>query len=362
MTIELAFCIDDNFAPYFATCIHSIKEHSSQPVRAHVIGRLHHDTKTKILTLADNNVKFNFINEVPNYDRLSVSHRYGTRLNQITYWRFALADLLPNVSKLLYLDADILVSDDLAPLWNIDIDDVFAAVVEDHSLMAQGYHDELGEGIAAYFNAGMMLINLDLWRSHKIKRQLIDTIETRTYWEFNDQDVLNIVLNEKVRYIDACYNSQTYTIANGLVDSPVVVHFTGQEKPWHASSSHPYTDKFREHLNSTPFETTRFDLVLDSEDNKILDTLYSTLPSGGKLVLWGAGARGRRLSMSILSYSSQYTITYFIDSVLQGSWLDIPIYRPDKANFDDVDALIIATLPARQHIVNSLHEASYIII
>ena len=362
MTIELAFCIDDNFAPYFATCVNSIKSHSRDSIRIHVIGCLSHKVTTKLLRLESDNVQLNFIDNVPNFDKLSVSHRYGTRLNQVTYWRFALADLLPNVSKVLYLDADILVVSDLAPLWNIGVDDVYAAVVKDHSLMAQNYHDDLDEGIGAYFNAGMMLINLDLWRNNKIKQKLIQTFETRSYWEFNDQDVLNIVLNENVCYIDDSYNSQTYTIQNGLVDVPVVVHFTGQEKPWHASSHHPYTNEFREHLNTTPFKDIKFDLALDSEDYKILETLKRKLPHGGTLAMWGVGARGRRLSMSILTQQPQYRLKYLIDRAFEGSWLDIPVYKPDNIIMDDIDALIIATVPWRQQIINALKNPSYVVI
>ena len=362
MTIELAFCIDDDFAPFLATCVHSIKSHSCESLRIHVIGALSLEIKNKLRSVESDKVQLNFIDNVPSFDKLSVSHRYATRLNQVTYWRFALADLLPGVSKVLYLDADILVLSELKPLWDMAIDDVYAAVVKDHSLMSQNYQDELDEGIKAYFNAGMMLINLDLWRSDNIKQQLIQTFEMRSYWEFNDQDVLNIVLNENVRYIDDRYNSQTYTVLNGLVDKPVIVHFTGQEKPWHASSFHPYTNDFRAHLNATLFKGMKFDLVLDSEDDTILETLTRKLPHGGSLAMWGVGARGRRLSMSIVTRYPQYRIKYLIDSTFKGCWLDLPVYKPGQVAMDDIDALIVATVPWRQQIINALHKPSYVVI
>ncbi len=324
MTIQLAFCIDDNFAPYLAACLHSIKEVSTSACQAHIVGKVSPDNRYKLQNLADEKLEICFINDVPDYTEFAVSERYVSRLNQVTYWRMALADLLPDLPKVLFLDADVLIVDDIKDLWDLDVSEVYAAVVADHSLVAQQHWKKLDLVQENYFNAGMMLINLDRWRQTDIKETLKHTFCSRTQWDYNDQDVLNVVMASEVKYLDAAYNAQTYTLAKELVRQPVVIHFTGQEKPWHASSAHPFTQQFRHHLNATLYAGIPYDLVLDSVDLDILSKLQQTLPYGGKLAVWGAGMRGRRLVLAIAELEQNYSVEFLVDSNLEGEWVNIP--------------------------------------
>ena len=362
MTVQLAFCIDENFAPYLAACLHSLKTFSTLPCEVHVVGLLCQDTQSKLQSLADEKLGIQFIDKVPDYSSFAVSGRYASRLNQITYWRMALAELLPHLSKVLFLDADVLITADIKELWGVDVSNVYAAVVSDHSLVAQQHWKKLAIDSGNYFNAGMMLLNLEYWRVRNAKDALAATFHSRHEWDYNDQDVLNVVMANEVKYLDASFNTQTYTLAKHLVSRPVVVHFTGQEKPWHASSAHPYTSQFRSHLNSTPYSDHPCQLFLDSVDVDILNQLQVTLPDGGMLAVWGAGMRGRRLVLAINKLQKNYQVKLLLDSNLKGEWAGLCINQPAEADFSQIDVLLIASVPARADIVKRLGNVNFCVI
>lgn len=79
-----------------------------------------------------------------------------------------LDDLLPDdVERILYLDSDILVTDDLTELWNIDLKGHCAAGVID--CLGEKYYELLGLNKDAFYcNSGMILEDLKAWKQKRI--------------------------------------------------------------------------------------------------------------------------------------------------------------------------------------------------
>lgn len=174
-----------------------------------------------------------------------------------TYYRLLAAEILPSdLHKILYLDSDIIVRKSLQTLWNTDVENFAVGVVRDmdekkHIAEARlPYPMESG-----YFNAGVLLINLDYWRKHNVTRRLMDFIVSNSdVIRHHDQDVLNATLfNEKI-WLPVTYNFQNgflYDIPEMIQYSdfllpeilkvqkdPAILHFTIQ-KPWEFNCVHP---------------------------------------------------------------------------------------------------------------------------
>jgi len=153
------------------------------------------------------------------------------------FYRLQMEDLLPgDVSKVIYMDADMLVLGDLAELWEINLDDHLALAVPDAYSML--FHVDrlsrvhLAEGISfdrrsTYFNSGMLVIDLVAWRDARIKEQALALAEAHLKdFEFYDQDVLKLT-------------------------QPNIVHFVSVTKPWHSGCLDAYTEVFHQYLKRT---------------------------------------------------------------------------------------------------------------
>ena len=166
-----------------------------------------------------------------------------------TYYRLYASELLPeSVHRILYLDCDIIVNGKLDYLWEIDMTDKAAGVVPDifeydgHFQRQLHYPEEAG-----YFNAGVVLINVDYWREHNIGLRCFDFLANHyDIIEGNDQDVLNAVLwNSKIS-LPLTYNYQIQYLKDNFyinltkyrqeIEStkmnPIIIHYAAPEKPW----------------------------------------------------------------------------------------------------------------------------------
>lgn len=352
MKIHIACCIDDNFASCAAALLHSVKSHQSEHVVVHVVGRLSTLNQQKISVLASEVFQIHFVSAVPNYTGLPISKRFSNRLTEAAFWRIALPELLPDLSKVLYLDSDIIVVKDLSELWKHDLSKLAVAAISDPLLSAQEPWKDLGMFNSYYFNSGVMLINLDYWRCHQVSERLGQVISENPQWEYNDQHGLNKVLDGKVLFLHDKWNVQTQHFLTDSAPDPAIIHFTGFEKPWHLTSAHPYTATYRAHLAQTAFYDGNFELVLDDIDHHIITRLFHFFPTGAALLIWGAGMRGRRLYKYLALHHPCFTVQYFIDAKLKGHYEGVQIL--DALPEGDFDALVVATYPARAEIIEQL--------
>lgn len=72
--------------------------------------------------------------------------------------KFIIPDLLPSLDKVLYLDGDLIVENDLSELYSTELGDNYAATVLDVSKVY--WKSEFNSCAKNYFNSGVMLLNL----------------------------------------------------------------------------------------------------------------------------------------------------------------------------------------------------------
>jgi lipopolysaccharide biosynthesis glycosyltransferase len=208
-------------------------------------------------------------------DRLAgVPTRGFTR--KATWYRVFLPEILPGRDRVLYLDSDLIVVDDLKPLHD-------RADLEGHWLGAVTnvfQHNDFGRpaelGLASreqYFNAGVLLMNLDAMRSDRSSRALIAYArENSDLIAFRDQDALNVVLGERRLELHPRWNCMNsfYAFdhaadvfgADALAeatDNPAVRHFEGPSvnKPWHYLCDRELRELYAEHRAQTPWPRIR---------------------------------------------------------------------------------------------------------
>jgi lipopolysaccharide biosynthesis glycosyltransferase len=164
-----------------------------------------------------------------------------------TFGRLYLGEILPETySRALYLDADVLVLGDVRELWELDLrGHVVGAVVEPTAptlgserglqhVAELGFDPEL-----PYFNAGVLLVDLDEWRRAEIGRRAIEHIRRLTP-VLMDQDALNAVLVGRWIEIDPIWNLTEYWFRNekrqarfaDVLERARIVHYVGRKKPW----------------------------------------------------------------------------------------------------------------------------------
>jgi lipopolysaccharide biosynthesis glycosyltransferase len=144
-------------------------------------------------------------------------------------------ELVP-FSKVICMDVDIIVDCDMKELWNIDLEEyALAASVDPLTGLPEHAQNWLKlQADHVYFNAGLMIINCDKWRTEKTVQSLIKiTKELGQKIRYVDQDVLNTYFDGN-NYLpfDECYNSMPYFVKNKEGYNPKCYHFAWKVKPW----------------------------------------------------------------------------------------------------------------------------------
>lgn len=238
--INLCFASSDEYAEHLCISLKSIfsnKKHDEEFNIIIIANDISDKNKKNITSVVESNSTVRFItadNEIINRNcilRTDVPHI--TSLT--TYYRFLLADIIKE-DKVLYLDCDLIVNKSLSELYNTNINDFYIAGVRD------SYEKENCQrlNLTKYINAGVLLINLDLWRKDNITEKLLQwSFENQKKILWLDQDVINVVLQDKIKYLDNIYNAQVSELKFGLTkdfnkiaDKSVIVHYVGYKKPW----------------------------------------------------------------------------------------------------------------------------------
>ena len=144
----------------------------------------------------------------------------GYGFTPAAYYRLLAPAVLPHLDKVLYLDCDIIIKDDISDLYDTDIGDYLLAASKDTFVIGRAfsaiykfreYLADLGiSGTLGYFNSGVMLMNLAKMREEGLCLQMIKYAQTHNCL-LVDQDVLNYYCQGRVRYIDKSWNNQLGT-------------------------------------------------------------------------------------------------------------------------------------------------------
>ncbi|MCQ2735175.1 MAG: glycosyltransferase family 8 protein [Alphaproteobacteria bacterium] len=248
--IHIVFASDNNYAQHCAVTMASILLNSDNTsyFHFHILDggisatnkrKIEYAKKIRMFSIQYYDMKLYDFSKFPlNRPWISVS----------TYYRLLMPQILPlDVDKVLYLDCDMVVERDIKELWNTDISEYSAAVVEDDCSKENMKRMKLPIK-NKYFNAGMILFNLKEIRKSNFTDDCIKYFKKNEQKIIlQDQDILNGVLNGKCKYVSQAWNTN-FPIYQGSDSErhcftrkeeieecchPGIIHYTtADSKPW----------------------------------------------------------------------------------------------------------------------------------
>lgn len=217
------------------------------------------------------------------YDISDLEQRLGIKVPSTiaisSYARLFMASLLPaDLDRVLYLDCDIVVSDNIIKFWKTNLDGFLVAGVLD-TLYSVTAKTDVGLTIdAPYVNAGVLLVNLKAWREKKMQQRFLDFLLSHNgQVTHHDQGIINATCFGRIRIVHPRYNlasnylSHPYKMLTSMNDPfyskneveeakahPAIIHFTQgfYNRPWVKNSKHPLAEKFYYYHNQTEWAGT----------------------------------------------------------------------------------------------------------
>ena len=161
----------------------------------------------------------------------------GLHGSQMTYGRLLLPELLPDHKKVLYLDADLLILTDLQRVFQTDLSGyplgAVATATFEFSLDRQLASSRGIPGDAPHFNAGVLLFDLDQWRSHRLTNScLVFAVENSSAMQSHDQSALNFVLRGRFKRLSSSLNVCVEPWNRDSHPGARILHFIGSPKPF----------------------------------------------------------------------------------------------------------------------------------
>jgi putative glycosyltransferase len=256
--MNIVFSADNNYAAYLCIAAKSVEiSNSKNKICFYVLDNgISEENKAIIAANLCNKISFIPVNPNDFLDfPLTISH-----ISITTYARLKISEYITDCDKVLYLDIDLLVKNDLEALWNTKLDNNWIGACIDLFVDENraDYKQKIGlTEQEHYFNAGVLLINLKQWRQ-------VDVFQMACAWvkqyndvmEYQDQDILNGLFKGQVSYLNSRFNFMPFHghflknkmqsrqqdseyLSNICIAMPIVIcHYCGTDKAWHSHCTH----------------------------------------------------------------------------------------------------------------------------
>lgn len=211
--------------------------------------------------------------------------------------------LMPEeIEKVLYLDCDTIIKQNISDIWNIDMKDNIFYGVKD--CIGKKYKENVGiDGDGVYINAGVLLINLDRLRKIAVLEEIDKYLSKyKSYINYADQDILNGIFSSKIGVLKPEYNVMTlisvydydevmnlrfptnYYTKNEIEKcetSPKVIHYTTcmlNVRPWFLNTNHPHAKEFFKYMKLSPWKNSLLDTFEFNSKNLKVVSIIQKLP------------------------------------------------------------------------------------
>jgi len=273
MTIPIVFCSDNNYIPYMATAIQSVVENSSKEFHYEfyiMVKNITIENKQRLNQMVAGHINFKL--EILNVgDYFSKYNLYIDGISEEAYYRLIIPYFLTQYDKVLYLDCDLLCLGDVSELYSFDVTGSMIGCIQGlaeigwYNSTVDHYWDNLLKikNPENYFNSGVLLFNTKVFRESITFDDLLK-LAVKENWLCYDQDVLNIVCENKITFLPNQWNLINYPSIIHLSEKlklkyyeaeklPKIVHFASGYKPWNNSSYVPSAIDFWKYATRTTF-------------------------------------------------------------------------------------------------------------
>lgn len=245
-SMHIAFGVDDAYIPYICVTIKSIIENNKEDVLYfHILSDFLSDKMLRLL----NEVIEGYANVSLKVHIIDNNRLIGLKdsWSMQAWYRVFLPNVLDqNLHRVLYLDADTVVTGTLSDLFSLDMaDKSIAAVLDIESYNLKTFNRCGYDYRKKYVCSGVMLMNLDYWRKHHLTEFIVDWAKKNVNKiQFPDQDAINYVCQDSkillpLKYgILNCFfynqeilNSEYQAEIKECILNPIIIHYAGQN-PW----------------------------------------------------------------------------------------------------------------------------------
>ena len=285
--IPIFFAVDNDYVPFLAVALQSMIENSSKK-NTYVIKVLYTDITKENQAIIKKYEQENFSIEFVdlNYYIEEIKEKLYTRdyYSKTTYFRLFIPELYPQYDKVLYLDSDIVILDDIANLYNIDIgDNLIAAAPDDVITTIEVFQNYVEKVVGVnssdrYFNAGILVMNLDELRKFNFQEKFLYSLSMIRFSVAQDQDYLNRLCKGRVYLLDNVWDRMP--IGGDVIprDELKIIHYNLAFKPWHFEDI-LYKEYFWEYAQKTEY----FDQILKIKDEYTEEEKFKDMESNKKL-------------------------------------------------------------------------------
>ncbi|KAF6168269.1 hypothetical protein GIB67_021945 [Kingdonia uniflora] len=255
--IHITMTLDANYLRGTMAAILSVLQHSTCPenVAFHFLSTRFEPELVLSLNATFPYLNFNVYRFDSNLVRGKISKSIRQALDQpLNYARIYLADIIPvDVGRIIYLDSDIIMVDDIAKLWGVELGDkVVAAPEYCHTNITKYFTDMFWRdpGLAGtfngrkpcYFNTGVMVVDVEKWRqgdyTQKVENWMKVQKQKRIY-HLGSLPPFLLVLAGNIKAVDHRWNQHGLGGDNlegkcrSLHPGPIsLLHWSGKGKPW----------------------------------------------------------------------------------------------------------------------------------
>lgn len=281
--VSVVLAADNNYSPYLATSIASCISNTSieNNYRFVVLHRdISQDNQNLITGLAQNkdNVHIEFVNILPMVYEYTLNAR--EHISTETFYRFLILDIMKDCEKVIYIDCDLIVCDDIAKLYKQNMGDNLIAAVRDADFTGQlnmpgSTALEYAKNVLRldnpydYFQAGVIMLNIPEMRKITSVNELLN-IADKDLYRYSDQDILNVLCQGRVHFLDMEWNhifdcngervKNVITWAPACVNeaymkarlNPKIIHYAGWLKPWNKPEEE-FAPSFWKYAKLTPY-------------------------------------------------------------------------------------------------------------
>lgn len=261
MSLHVACAVQGDYVPHSAAVVHSALAHGDVVFHYLHGPDLAGRARRRVAAIGDQIV---FHEIAPERVRGLPVRDYFTA----AMWYRLFLDELVEAPRVLYLDCDAIVADELAPLFASDLGGAWLAAVENVRL--PWLPDRAADlALPRYFNSGVLLLDLDALRAAGAMAQVRDVaVREGEALLWPDQDALNVVLAAHSAPLAPRWNAMNAVLARPEGEAtfgsqavaearerPGIRHFEGpgDNKPWNRGFALPHGELYWAHRQATPF-------------------------------------------------------------------------------------------------------------
>lgn len=241
--IPIFFTIDDSYAPFLAVALNSAIK-NSDPQRNYKAIVLYQDLGadniSRLQALQTENFKIELMPIRANMEALDDRMSNRLRCDYFTltiYFRLFIPSMFPQYDKGIYIDSDVVLTDDIAKLFDIDIGENYIGACNDLSIadippLVAYTEKAVGVNAKEYINSGVLLMNLKRMRDDDLEGHFLSLLNKYHFDSIApDQDYLNAMCNGKIYYLEEKWDTMPND-AKPMLTETSLIHYNLFSKPW----------------------------------------------------------------------------------------------------------------------------------